>query len=105
MPRYFFNVQDDRTIIDQEGTELPNLGAAREEAVSTSAELLRCRAGVRFGTESPGGCGLRTKRAGREKRYSGSSFPRPGNMRCQANSRRRRDYIEEFVRQGATDGG
>src|ERR1700680_3465421 len=41
MPRYFFNVEDDRTIIDQEGTDLPNLRAAREEAVSTSAELLR----------------------------------------------------------------
>jgi hypothetical protein len=76
MPLYFFNVEDDRTIIDQEGTELLNLEAAREEAVSTSAELLRCRAGIRFGTESPGGCGLRTKRAGREQRYSGSSFPR-----------------------------
>jgi hypothetical protein len=45
MPRYFFNVEDDRTIIDQEGTDLPNLRAAREEAVSTSAELLRERAG------------------------------------------------------------
>jgi hypothetical protein len=45
MPRYFFNVEDDCTIIDQEGTELLNLEAAREEAVSTSAELLRCRAG------------------------------------------------------------
>jgi len=39
MPRYFFNVEDDRTIIDQEGTDLPNLRAAREEAVSTSSEL------------------------------------------------------------------
>jgi hypothetical protein len=45
LPRYFFNVEDDRTIIDQEGTDLPNLRAAREEAVSTSAELLRERAG------------------------------------------------------------
>ena len=45
MPRYFFNVEDDRTNIDQEGTELPNLRAAREAAVSTSPELLRDRAG------------------------------------------------------------
>jgi hypothetical protein len=44
MPRYFFNVEDDRTIIDQEGTDLPNLRAAREAAVNTSAELLRERA-------------------------------------------------------------
>jgi hypothetical protein len=45
MPRYFCNVEDDYTLVDQEGTGLPNLAAAREEAVSTSAELLRDRAG------------------------------------------------------------
>jgi hypothetical protein len=53
MPRYFFNVEDDRTIIDQEGTDLPNLRAAREEAVSTSAELLREGAGGSFWNGKP----------------------------------------------------
>jgi hypothetical protein len=42
MPRYFFHVVDnDHRIIDDEGTELPDLHAARKEAVCASAEMLR----------------------------------------------------------------
>ena len=41
MPRYFFNVEDHQTIIDHEGTELPDLGSARDEAVVMSGEILR----------------------------------------------------------------
>jgi hypothetical protein len=41
MPRYFFHLEDHQTIIDHEGTELPDLGAARDEAVVMSAEILR----------------------------------------------------------------
>ncbi len=32
MPRYFFNLRNDLDAFDEEGTELPNLEAARERA-------------------------------------------------------------------------
>ena len=42
MPRYFFHIADgDDAFIDNEGTEFPNLDAGRDEAVRTSAEMLR----------------------------------------------------------------
>jgi hypothetical protein len=40
MPRYFFNIRDGETIIDDEGTELPDLDAARAEAIGLSGEML-----------------------------------------------------------------
>jgi hypothetical protein len=45
MPRYFFHVEDDRTEIDKVGMELPDLQAAREEAVRAAGEILRNGAG------------------------------------------------------------
>lgn len=41
MPRYFFHVYDGSSDIDQEGTELPDIYAAQEEAIRLSGELLR----------------------------------------------------------------
>jgi hypothetical protein len=41
MPRYYFHIEDDRTEIDQIGTELPDLEAARAEAVRATGEILR----------------------------------------------------------------
>ena len=41
MPRYFFNVHDGSSTIDNEGTELPDIFAAQEEAIHLSGELLR----------------------------------------------------------------
>ena len=41
MPRYYFHVEDDRTQIDQTGVELPDLKAARDEAVGAAGEILR----------------------------------------------------------------
>jgi hypothetical protein len=41
MPRYFFNVHDGRSSPDQEGTELPDIGTARAQAVGFSGEVLR----------------------------------------------------------------
>jgi hypothetical protein len=40
MPRYFFHVHDGASFPDLEGTELPDLAAARREAVLSSAQLL-----------------------------------------------------------------
>jgi hypothetical protein len=41
MPGYFFNVHDGRSSPDQEGTELPDIGTARAQAVGFSGEVLR----------------------------------------------------------------
>jgi len=41
MPRYYFNIVDDKkTIRDLEGTELPSVGLARDEAIEAARELL-----------------------------------------------------------------
>jgi hypothetical protein len=41
MPRYYFHVKDGHDSPDLEGTELPDLEAARRAAVTMSGELLR----------------------------------------------------------------
>jgi hypothetical protein len=41
MPRYYFNVRQDKVLLkDEEGEELANLDAAREEAVASAREIL-----------------------------------------------------------------
>jgi len=46
VPRYFFHLHDEQDYPDAEGTELPDLQAARVEAVRTSGELLRGNEGA-----------------------------------------------------------
>jgi len=41
MPRFYFHVDDDRTVLDQEGTDLPDVEAARHEAITTAGEMLQ----------------------------------------------------------------
>lgn len=41
MPRYFFNTNDDPDLWDEEGTDLPDLDAARRAAVRYVGEILR----------------------------------------------------------------
>lgn len=43
MPSYFFEIEDGSGVEDDDGIELPNLGAAREQAVRLMGELLRDR--------------------------------------------------------------
>lgn len=52
MPRYFFHVTDGYSARDTEGTELPDIYAAQDQAIRTSGEILRDM-GARFwdGTE------------------------------------------------------
>jgi hypothetical protein len=40
MSRYFFHTKDGRCIADEDGTELPNQGFARIEAIKLMGELL-----------------------------------------------------------------
>ena len=40
MPRFFFNVYDERTTIDEVGQELPDLAAAHEAAVEEARFIL-----------------------------------------------------------------
>ena len=46
--RYFFNVRDGTTVIDEDGTVLPDLATARKVAVRFAGDLLR-----NFGRELP----------------------------------------------------
>lgn len=41
MPRFFFHIRDDLDISDEEGAELPDIGAARGRAIA-SARALMC---------------------------------------------------------------
>ena len=41
MPRYFFHVINGTEMIDDEGTELADLSAARSEAIVVSGEMLK----------------------------------------------------------------
>ena len=41
MPRFFFNTNDDVELWDDEGTDLPDLDAARRAAIRYAGELLR----------------------------------------------------------------
>lgn len=41
MPRYYFDIKDGEDLTDDEGSVLPDLAAARLEAVRYSAEVLK----------------------------------------------------------------
>jgi hypothetical protein len=41
MPRYFFHVHDGCSLLDTEGTELPDWQAARLEAISLAGDILK----------------------------------------------------------------
>ena len=41
MPRYFFNVYDGYSSLDQDGTELPDIYTAQNEAIRLAGEILR----------------------------------------------------------------
>ena len=41
MPKYYFHLKDGHTELDEDGTELADLKAARREAVKFSGEVLR----------------------------------------------------------------
>jgi hypothetical protein len=39
MPTYYFHLQDDQRITDPDGTDLPNIGSARDHAAGVAREL------------------------------------------------------------------
>jgi hypothetical protein len=46
MPKFYFTIVDNDILEDTEGTELPNLGAAREHAKTVARELMHNREGM-----------------------------------------------------------
>lgn len=46
MPRFYFSVGDIAILDDAEGTQLPNLAAARSHASAVALELMRQREGM-----------------------------------------------------------
>ena len=66
MPRYYFHTEENGVTLDDEGTELYDHAAARDEAVFTSSGILRDSGGPDFWsgkpwrlwvTDQPGGLG------------------------------------------------
>jgi hypothetical protein len=51
MPRYFFHIVDGSFRVDPEGMELPDIAAARVEAIAAAGEILRDSAKKWKGTE------------------------------------------------------
>jgi len=41
MPHYFFHLQDGKTILDDQGVDLPDVDAAGEEAIRACGDMLR----------------------------------------------------------------
>ena len=39
MPMYYFDLHDDENVLDSDGTDLANVGAAREHAAAVAREL------------------------------------------------------------------
>jgi hypothetical protein len=46
MPMYYFNLIDDDTVLDTDGTELPDVGAARTHATGVARELTAHGGGI-----------------------------------------------------------
>lgn len=46
MPTYYFHLLDNDSVVDVDGTELPNLEAAREHAAVVVRELMFKRSGM-----------------------------------------------------------
>ena len=53
MARFYFNITDGETMLDDEGMEFPDLDAVRHEAVQSSAEMLKDMEGRKFWTGEP----------------------------------------------------
>jgi len=55
MTRYFFHIRDgDSLVLDEDGCELPNLAAAKREALQSAGDLLRQAKRNRiFASETP----------------------------------------------------
>ncbi|MFL5037301.1 MAG: DUF6894 family protein [Microvirga sp.] len=51
--RYYFNVKDGETLLDGEGTEFADMNAVRNEAVGSSADLLKGLHGEHFWSGEP----------------------------------------------------
>jgi hypothetical protein len=46
MPRFYFSISDHGHLEDEEGTELPDVDAARRHAYAVAREIMRNRAGM-----------------------------------------------------------
>jgi hypothetical protein len=51
VPRFYFNIEDGKKIEDHEGTELPDVAAARTESIALAGALLKDAARYWDGTD------------------------------------------------------
>ena len=51
--RYFFNIKDGSTMLDEEGIEFSDMDAVKTEAVQSAADMLRGLNGAHFWSGEP----------------------------------------------------
>ena len=51
--RYYFNIKDGQEVLDDEGMELPDMDAVKNEAVQSSSDMLKEIYGEHFWTGEP----------------------------------------------------
>jgi hypothetical protein len=51
--RYYFNIKDGKTMLDDEGLEFANLEAVRNEGLLSSADMLKALTGDHFWSGDP----------------------------------------------------
>ena len=81
MPRFYFHIDDDRTHIDHVGVELPDLEAARAEAVSAAGQILRRRREKSLERKTLAHVGYAVARSQRKSRFLSFAFLRRKNDR------------------------
>ena len=79
MPRYYFHIEDHRTYIDHVGVELPDLEAARDEAVGAAGQILRDGAAKNLWSGKPWRMWVRSRRSQKKSRFSSFGFLRRKN--------------------------
>ena len=65
MPRYYFDLVDDRTVYDSKGVSLPNEIAAREYATTFARELMETKRDLLGEAGRPGRFGSATGNSSR----------------------------------------
>jgi hypothetical protein len=90
MPKFYFHFQEGgRTVADEEGSEFPDLAAARDEAIRTARDLLS--QAIRFGTAEVPDALVIADRAGQTLDTVPllSVLPKPFRASAQKTSRKR----------------
>lgn len=98
MPMYYFNLNDDETVVDTDGTDLPNVGAARIHATGVARELTSNGGGIL--TESWSGWTMSVRDARGTELFSLTMSDFGGSQNIKPGSERHRAVAEAPVKTG-----